>query len=365
MALLYLDSFDHYATADISEKWSTAYTNSAVGASYARTGTQGMRLSGVGGARLAVGGETSLVCGAAVRPVTMASLPLFRVGNANYPEGYFFSPEDSAFCCLHLDADGTLSVYVGNGYGGLVNKSLGAVAGATATPYILHQNVWSYVELSMTAIGATSRIRVRVNNGLALDVIANTICGYDIGLIPILTWSYFTLGPGKATTLGVCDVDDLYVATQDGTGVTNFVGDCRIDCHYPTAPGTHTEWTRTGSDSGANWDQVNDTAPNDDTDANDATSAALVDTFACDDLVPEGNTIVAVQHVMSVKKTDDGAATVAPVLRVGGTDYVGDDQYPSAAAFSYGRQLYVTSPAGGAWSESAFDGMEVGYKRTT
>ena len=43
MALLFMDSFDHYATADITEKWTASTGTFAIGA-YGRNSTNGLRI---------------------------------------------------------------------------------------------------------------------------------------------------------------------------------------------------------------------------------------------------------------------------------------------------------------------------------
>lgn len=354
MALLFIDSFDHYATADIGEKWTNA--GGMISASYARHGLGGANTSSERAITLPA--QTSMMCGFACKPIGLGSGRLIALSSGEIISDAVTSPLLSKFLILNLLPSGQLEVK--GGTTGTGPGTGGTRYGVTDPPYILQDGVWAYIEVKMTDIAADSTITVRINQQTALVCTGDTRIKGLSGL-PIYTeWNMFCLG-----SLGYNSaIDDLYVGSLSGGRYTDFLGEVRIDCHFPNAPGTYTQWTRGGVDSGNNWDQVNETAPNDNTDYNEAATSGLIDTFASEAFVPEGNTLLAIQHVMAATKYDAGNALIAPVLRQGTTDYVGTVRAPGQLTYTYFLQLHESQPSGGAWSEAAFEAMEVGYKRT-
>jgi len=109
---------------------------------------------------------------------------------------------------------------------------------------------------------------------------------------------------------------------------------------------------------------VDEIPPNDDTDFTTAASAGLTDTFVVQD-APVANAIIyGVQHCLNAKKSDAGVASIAPVIRPSGVDFVGADLAPGTA-YSYLLQIAATNPATGAqWTEAQFNAAEFGVRRT-
>jgi len=77
-----------------------------------------------------------------------------------------------------------------------------------------------------------------------------------------------------------------------------------------------------------------------------------------------GAVVYGVQHCLDAKKMDAGPATIAPVIRHSGTDYVGAGLSPG---LSYAGLLQVaaTNPGTSAqWTVTDFNAAEFGYKKT-
>ena len=71
------------------------------------------------------------------------------------------------------------------------------------------------------------------------------------------------------------------------------------------------------------------------------------------------------QHCLSLKKTDAGVCTVAPVIRHSGVDYPGAAITPGTS-YAYGLAIAATNPGtSAAWTEAGFNAAEFGYKRVS
>lgn len=372
MALLFMDSFDHYATADLLTKWtatsaggsgSPAPTIGAVG----RHSSNGLSLkspSNAGNAgphytKILAPGDATIICGVAFNPVTSVAL---------YSGGADPETTGAPNCCtcvmavrlsgavqafLRVNLDGTLSAYRGpasSGNGTLLATSSATLAAAT----------YNYLEVKITIHGSAGVFIVRLN-GNPTPIINFTGNTQSQGSA---TWNEIRLGRVSTSPSSNQEAqwDDLYVL--DGTGVAPwnaFLGDVRVDARFPTGAGATAGWTPS---TGANYAAVDETAPNGDTDYVSATTVPVTDSYVTQDAPVAGATIFGVQHCLSFKKVDAGTCAVAPLVRIGGTDYVGADLFP-ATAYAYGLQVAQVSPATSAqWSESEFNGAEFGMKRT-
>lgn len=360
--LLYLDSFDHYVTADLAEKWTT--TGSVNGGSVTISSATGRRSSN--SLRLSCGTSTNATFWAqkGLTPSDATAVVGFAIG---VPAGMIgasgiaiASLRDVAVAqlTLRLNQDLSLSVIRGPQAGGTVlgTSSAGALAAG----------VVAYLEWKALIHLSAGTVEVRVN-GVSLAGVnltgqntRNTATAQYTSVIVGHFESIINTCNGAARDL---DVDDLYVCDGSGAAPWNtFLGDCRVDPRVPTAAGATTGWTPS---TGANWQNVDDAAPNDDTDYNTAASAGVTDTFVVQDAPVVGATIYGIQHCLSMKKTDAGVCTVAPVIRHAGVDNVGAALAPGTT-YAYGLQIAATNPGtGAAWVEADFNNAEFGYRRTS
>jgi hypothetical protein len=362
MALLFMDSFNHYATADLTTKWTSS--GSAPGnvttsiAAGGRRGSGSLRLTVAGSPTsttlafaqkvLAPGTATAVVgCAIAVSSSTLAHVtggnPLVSVRDGA-----------TAQVTLRLNADLTLSVLRGP-IGGTV---LGTSSSA------LSAGVFAFVEWKVAIHPTAGTVDLRINGVSVLS-----LTGQNTRNTANTSWTSVTLNNVEAnaawnsvTTGGTIDYDDLYVLDSNGAAPWNdFLGDCRVDAILPTAAGATTGWTPS---AGANWQCVDEPVPNGDTDFTSATTIGLTDTFVVQDIPVAGSVIYGVQHNLSVKKMDAGAALIAPVIRHGGVDFVGADIAPGTT-YAYGLQVAAVNPGTGAqWTEAGFNAAEFGYRKT-
>lgn len=363
MALLFMDSFDHYATADLTEKWTSSLNapgNLTISiAAGGRRGSSSFRLttfSGMGSntaagvQKVLAPGDAGCVVGCAFACSSAAVL------GATGPALLAIRDGAAAQMTLRLNPNLTLSVVRGT--------AGGTVLGTTAAA--LSAGVVAYLEWKVVIHPSAGTVDLRINGVSVLSLTAqNTRSTANT------SWNGLALGPpdavagmwnSGATGGPTLDFDDLYVLDTTGAApLSGFLGDCRVDALYPTAAGANTGWTPS---AGANWDCVNETAPNDDTDYTSAATVGVTDTFVIPDAPVPGSTIYGVQHCLSAKKMDAGAAAIAPMIRASGTDYPGANLNPGTA-YAVLQQIAAVNPATGAqWTEAGFNAAEFGYRKT-
>lgn len=331
MANLFLDSFDHYATADVLQKWSNASGFSIV-TGRTNNGAKWTTLE-----KSLTAGDATFILGFAFQPQTVAfSNSFVQLGDGGIGAG-------NIQVTLVALADGSLKLYRGT-------EGTGTLLGTSAVGLIT--TTVQYVELKVT-VGNSGSFEVRVNGATAISA-----TGVDTQNQAAAQWTIF--GIGLSAFGGSTYVDDLYV--NDGTGSinNNFWGDTRIDVVYPDGDGASSGWTpSTGT---AHYSLIDESAPNGDTDYNSTATINAIDEVTIGNTPMPDNTIRSVQALASAKKTDAGAATMALMARQDAVDYVGTTASPGTS-YAYVRQVYERAPDTSIWSATIFNAMQFGYKR--
>ena len=372
MALLFMDSFDHYATADITEKWTLITSggngHSPVIGAYGRNGTQGIRYDEVianlthyawsTGVTLAPADNVCIV-GMAVN-YSAASFADIRVGTSS-DEGYTASNylvkcmnNNDLLWFMRVNVDGTISV--------LRDLVTAVVLGTTSVA--LQEGVFAYVEVKVTVHGSAGTVDVRINGASAMT----GLTGQNTrGQGSTDGWTHLRIGQLTGYNVRAwMDMDDFVV--MDGSGARNndFIGDVTISALLPTGDGNSHAWLlSTGTpDTGVDYQCVDDAVPNDDTDYVSTSTLTAKSTYAMQDCAA-GADIRAVQVLASVRKGAEGPGQVKLVTRSNSTDYDGTAQGIGGTSYSYLRQVLETDPAtSAAWLEAAWNAVEIGVKKT-
>lgn len=163
---------------------------------------------------------------------------------------------------------------------------------------------------------------------------------------------------------------------RNGQTVDFYVDDCTLDdatlpattlvikALNPTGDGNYTAWT-VGAGAGADWENVDDTPPDDDTTyllstgtAGDASTVALENASA----ETITGTIRAVKPHITIKRDTGSNGSVQGRLRSNTTDTDGTDA-AAAATWQPKARIFTTDPAtSAAWTTSGLDGVEVGVE---
>lgn len=344
MAEVFKDSFDHYATAQLGEKWSAYNPGSgtatiAIGA-YGRNGTNGLRVAKAGAgtgatAQLSIANLATLVWGHSLKGVG-ADLPLWElVDNATVQLGLYFR------------SDGRLEA---RGPGGA------ALTGGTGTA-VMSSTVPKYIEILPLIHASAGTFVVKVDGVTDINV-----SGADTLATANVFATLLRFGENSATSATYTyDIDDLYVYDTTGGVQDTFAGDHRIECIFPTGAGTTTQWTPS---AGSNFQNVDDTTPDDDTTYNSESTVGDVDTFAMANLVTSTGTVTSVSVVVRARKEDAGARTLrtrANLSTAGIPNQESGDLLPSTS-YAFYRGTHRLDGDGAAWSVTKVNGLEVGYE---
>jgi hypothetical protein len=338
MALVFMDGFDHYATADLGKKWSNVGTNPTIVTTTGRRNTRLMRMTTGTQAFIQYNhSASSYVIGMAVRRQSTGLTGTWAL--VKIMDG------GSAQCTLRLADNNLFEVCRG---------TTTAITGGTATPTIT-QSEWNYIEWKVTiadSISAGSCV-VRLNGNVIIDVPA----GQDLQATANASGSGVRFGV-EAANASSRDFDDIYIC--DGSGSTNndFLGDCRIDLVMPSADGFYSDGTpSTGSD---NFAMVNAIPVGT---GNFVTLAGTGDRDSYQHggvPITAGSIIYGVQVSAAVDKDDAGTRNAATFVRSGTVD---DDGASVGLGTSYGilRDVYELNPDGNvAWNTTTVDDAEFG-----
>ncbi len=370
MALRFLDSFDHYATADLTDKY-TQIIN-ASGNSWA---------IGATGARSTNGARASTGTNQAQNPLAVV---IGDVSGDTFICGFRFM-QTGAFSGLRYDTSpDTTRLGPSASFGGSAAEFLFCVRQAGTIHFwvqILTNGQIRVIQGNGTVLGTTSNalstgafyymsFKVKIADGTSgtVDILVNGVSWLSVSSLDTrnggsATWDEFVYGKLVSTASISWDFDDLYLADDSGSGWNAMKSDVRIDALYPTSNGTTRDWTRsTGSDD---FSLVDETAPNDDTDYLEAAAAGDLVTMGFPDAPAVGADIYGVQVVVSAKKTDAGSAGHKGATRIGSTDYLGTE-VGLTTGYTFQRQCWDLSPDSGvAWTESEFNAAEFGAQKST
>lgn len=330
MALRFVDSFDHYVTADLGEKWTSA-SSITINSGSGRRGTAS-----------AQGGVNALLTKTLDAQATWIVGLAFKISNLPGTTNELIELLDvgSLQCELQLLPDGTLRI-TRNG------TTLG-----TST-FALSAGVYYYIEFKVFINNTTGTAEVKVDGSSKL-----ALTSQDTQNTANATANQVRLRVPDSNS----NFDDLYICDGAGSTNNNFLGDCRVDYYAPNGAGNTTQLTRGGTDSGANWSQTDEAAPNDDTDYNEHATVGNKDTYAFGNMSHTPSSIFGVQILASAKKDDAGAKSIATVTRSGTTDFDGATQALSTSYLYYSDIREVDPNTSAAWTKTNFDASEHGVK---
>jgi hypothetical protein len=339
MTLLFCDSFDHYATAQIPLKWLAGSNATIVAAG--RNGTKALQIQGSDNyCRMAFPG------GAIATAIVGFSLAMGGA-LATIPIAHFLSA-GGIQCTLQLNsASGHIELR--RGWNGPILATGAAVIRAGSTNYIEWKAAIS------TTVGAST---VRVNG--AVDLTAAAVNTANVGGTTADGFQFTGGGGGDGY---IRQHDDFYLCDTNGAVNNDFLGDVRICALLPAGPGTYTEWDGlTGA--ATHWQAVNQATPDDDTSYVSDTLAipGHRDTYAMASL-PAGlsGTVPGVQVVTYARKDDAGVRTIAALVRSGGADAQGASAN-MGTTYAYRVSVFEADPGAAAWSVAKVNAIEVGPK---
>lgn len=183
-------------------------------------------------------------------------------------------------------------------------------------------------------------------------------------------------GSADTKNSGTNDVDSLSIGnTANDPYIDNFsvdfsgslLGPSRVETLYPNAAGDSgfDQWPRTGTDTGANFSQVNEAVKNT-TSQVTASAADQFDSYSIDNRSISG-TPKALQVNAIADNNGAGSPTFRLLLRIGGVTYEGAITHTvsSSGDFNY-WEVWSDNPAtGNAWTDSEINSVQIGYRSVT
>jgi hypothetical protein len=346
MALLFMDSFDHYASSfggdgpQIAQKWTGGFTQISPG--YGRHGNGCLGNAYVGLPNVT---HPTVIVGAAVRHTYLISGNIFAIGDAS---GTYFN------------------------ISGLQDGSIRTNIGRASAPDTLRLNTWHFIELavniSINPLGYMGQLdsrtintcRIWVDGALVLD---ETTLGDTGGTDPLTTtefgWNLVYIGNSPWAN----HFDDLYICDGSGPPPWNTaLGDVEIRVLRPNGP-VLSEWTPAGAGV-TNWDAVNDQVPDGDVTRVVATAAGPSDLYQFED-INTGNNIIGAQLLIDSSRTDQGFAGVAGLVRHAGVTTQLPERNITSTDYIYrNRDVLVKMPNGDPLTDAAINALQAGFTRT-
>lgn len=230
----------------------------------------------------------------------------------------------------------------GQAFNGTSSGAVGWAGTSAVTSSWLPTSGWTYVSIRVFRSATVGTVDVWFNGANVLSLTGvNTTSG----------------SAGEMDFSGGFKMSDLMLQASNTASDTP-IGDSAVTLILPTGPGSNSGFTPTGAAS--NWQAVDDAPPDDDTSYDSSAVVGTKDSYAMADLGASVSTVYGVVAKLTARKTDAGTRSVAPLLHIGGTDYVGTGQNPGT---SYGgfSQVYNTNPAtSAAWTVADVNGLEMG-----
>lgn len=341
MALLFVDSFDHYTSP--AQKW-VASQRQGISAGQGRLLAAGYTESngsaGTGGSlqKLVATPVATLIAGAGIKWTR------FEVWRWLFQEG------STVHIALSLNSSGKIEVRRGAG---------GTLLATGATTLIA--NTYFHVEVKVNVHSTTGYVEVRVNGVVDSTFSGNTRNGGTTGLLD----SFVQSTPyGGATGNGFAYLDDFFLMNTAGSVNNDFKGDCRVEALYPNANGNSSGFTGSDGNSVDNYALVDENPPNSDTDYVESSVVGTKDTYGYSNISSTIGTVHGVQILPFAKKTDAGSRAIATVARSGVVEAMSADQ-PLTTVYGYYPTIVERDPATVApWTIAGVNAAEFGVAVT-
>jgi hypothetical protein len=326
--LLFCDSFDHYDTTHLPEKYT------AVSGATITTGGRG------GGNCLYTGGSyvqqsfanaNELIIGFALNPVFIANNRLIE-----------FFDSSTIQLAIFMNNAGGIDVYA--------YPSGTIVASTTAD---LSAGTYQYVEVkALFSPTATGSVSVQVNGSNIINVTGIVLSGSGnawANTIAIGTSSY------------QAQIDDLYIC--DGTGTINndFLGDVAVQLLLPNGDGAINDFSQVGGTSGQNYTSVNEVPPDDDTSYVYSSTVGDIDAYTLAS-IGSPSAVIGVQITASARKDDSSTRVVALGFGNASTQ-VFDTGFSLTSNYEMFYEPYDQNPITSAdWAVSDFSTAQIALK---
>lgn len=229
-----------------------------------------------------------------------------------------------------------------------------------ANVFNLSLGVFHYVEIKAVFSNASGVVIVNVDGVEVLNV-----TGADTQATGNAYATRFSLGAQGNGNGKTMVYDDLYImdgtdgtATQ-GAAFNSFLGDVRVDDLLPESAGDSTQWTPS---TGNNYQCVDETTRNDDTDYVSSSNIGDKDLYNVPSLSSATGTVKAVLVTMRARKDDAGTRTIKAKVKHGGVEGNGVN-HGLSTSYAYLQDVFGINPStSAAWTIAEVNAAQVGVE---
>lgn len=336
--LRFIDGFDHYATAEILQKWD-AINNSA----QVSIGANGRRSSGA----LRTSNQLRYV----VKNFT---------GLQSWVVGFALNitlPGSGTTGIVAFVESGTIHVDIRVLSDGSIRATRNGTTLGTSAAGLITSGAWNYIEAKVTIDNSAGAVTVRVNGAAVL-----TLTSQDTQNAGTATANQIRIGDPINDQSSQRDYDDLYICDTTGAANNDFLGDVRVDAYLPNGNGNSSDLVGSDSNSVDNYLLVDDASTDGDSTYVQSSSAGDHDTYTFANMTHTPTDIFGVQINMMAKKDDAGTRSIASVTRSGGADTDGTTQALGTSYLDYREVLEEDPDTSSPWIKAGFDAAEFGVK---
>jgi hypothetical protein len=341
MALLMLDGFDHYTTAELDQK-AVSETGGAI-VTGGRCGTQCYTNASVGSGITYGVTNTSEWGQVGIAYTPGSAFPLttkniIQVGNG---EG---DNETEAF--VSAESDGSLKIWRG------FNQMTGTQEGQTAAG-VIQLDAYIYIEFRFRIHATLGELRLYVDGVQLLD--ATGLDTRQFASAPPWGTVTFILG-------GAGCIDDVYIMNDDGAinDTSVALGSVHVATLRPAAD-VAVAWTPNLGGSHANL--VNEAVPDGDGTFVTTTVPGAVDLFQLPETVVASSVVHGVQTNIHARKTGAAPRRLRAVVTPGAINRFGVLEAPTSENYVVHREVHETNPdLGTAWTLAAFNATKFGVE---
>lgn len=349
MSVIMVEGFDDGL---LTKKWTsvagvvgTGGGHYQINSTYGRNGTLGIQMQQDSGFNCAL----SKAIPAAFQHATIIAGAAFKWAGADgssFACGWLFGSDGGATTQVEINmtAAGFVRAFRGDG---------GALLGTASSA--IPQNTWGYLEVKVHLHPTAGTVDVHWNGNSIMSL--SGVNTRNAGTATV--FDLFRISPLDRNG-NIQGYDDVYLLNGAGASKNDFLGDCLIETRKPSGNGTHSDFVNDAGNSTNNYSHVNETTPDTTTYVQSATLGAK-DSYTIAPQTTTGSP-VCVQVGHYAEKDDAGSRALAPLMVIGGTDYVGATE-SGLSQGAYTDQLTVieTNPATSAdWTNADINAAEWG-----
>ncbi len=346
---IFVDGFDHYTTdVQARRKWD-AWDLISVQTTGGRNNSGYIRMNtGLSSPRKHFAATNHVILQYGVRANYTGQIGALTLCNLTSPLG---GPHSR----LELLDDGSIR-YLRGGSGG---TQLAITAGGTVSG-----GVWHYLEIEQTLStggASTGSLQVKLNGVILPELNLSGINNND-DLVEFPTQAALIGAAGSSPLL---DADDLVLVTgSEAAPFNTLFGDWAVRTLYPNGAGGVTQFTPTPAV--ANYLNVDETYPDDDTTYVESATVGQIDRYAFTDLPATVTAVLGVMRTPTVRKSDAGTRQFQSNVHRAGTSATGPT-LTATSAYAAGLQtMFRFDPITGiAWTPAQVNAAEAGNEVIT